>query len=348
MRKRQLHRQIAALQAELSACGAQLRGEHEKVEFILQNMAEGFVLVGQQRNIVLCNRSARAMFGLEDSLPPENIYQLTHDQTVLKALRQALEENQSAVFDLELGHRQAEFRITSTALGATMLVVDTTAQQLLQQQKRDFFSNASHELKTPVTSILGFSQLLAAGQVSEPTEVIARIESEAARLSDLISDILTVSRLESNRKQGERVRFSLAELVNEAMQALPAGEIPVQLDLCDVEVHANRRQVFELCTNLLENALRYNKPGGSVTVRVRDDGDYGKLTVQDTGIGIAPQYQARVFERFFRVDYGRDKSRGGTGLGLAIVKHIVNLHGGRISLHSREGRGTTIRVWLPK
>jgi two-component system phosphate regulon sensor histidine kinase PhoR len=336
-----------------------LHDERDKVKYILSNMAEGFVLLDGDMNILLCNNSARAFFDC-DAHTPQNIYVLTRNQTVLSALQLAANEGQSAVFDISLSEDTtcniyvSPAKTDANQSGATMLIVDTTAQKKLEEQKRDFFSNASHELKTPVTSILGFSEMLSKGLVrgaAERDEIIGRIEAQAKRMSALIDDILSISRLESGAAQKEYTQFNFADLVKEAAAAVTPlkneTEIEIILSTEDVLFFADRRQMYALCVNLTENAVKYNKPHGKVWITLRTEDGHILFSVKDSGIGIPQKYHARVFARFFRVDYGRDKKIGGTGLGLSIVKHIVGLYGGKIALTSKEGAGTEIIVTLP-
>lgn len=227
-------------------------------------------------------------------------------------------------------------------------------EKQLEERKKDFFSNATHELKTPITSILGFAEMLNQGLIqteNEKTQVLQRIETEARRMSDLIKDLLMVSKLESKRHSRERTSFNLRDVVTEAYDAvLPPDDskhVEIELDLRDVPVYASRMQMYEICANLIENSIKYSKAGGKVSVSLSSDRQYAIFTVQDTGIGIAAEHHTRVFERFFRVDYGRVKKAGGSGLGLAIVKHIVNLYRGDIVLQSEKDVGTTIQIRLP-
>jgi two-component system phosphate regulon sensor histidine kinase PhoR len=228
----------------------------------------------------------------------------------------------------------------------------STAAKLLEQQKQDFFSNASHELKTPITSIAGFSEMLSNNIIEdeeERKEVLRRIETEAKRMTELITDILTISRLESHNAPQKPTAFDLGEVVREAIDSVCSIDPSVRIHTNAgwTLVSADRRQMFELCANLLENAIKYNKPGGSVAVILRTEYRQVVLAVEDTGIGIPDELQPRVFERFFRVDAGRDKKTGGTGLGLSIVKHIVQAYDGEISLASTPGMGSKIEVRLP-
>lgn len=351
---------IQTLLQKIADSNEKLREEQKKVNYILSNMAEGFVLVDNQKNILLCNRSAREFFSCGDDLYMENIYRLTRDKSIINALQLAFDHEQSSMFDLKLDDGLiVNIYISPSAMvesegGAIMLMIDMTAEKQLEQQKRDFFSNASHELKTPVTSILGFSEMLnknMAKSDAEKTEMITRIETEAKRLSALICDILTISKLESGEPHIEAAEFNLAEVIKEAVQSVsPVKEnttIEIFTDLDDIQYRADRRQIYEVCINLIENAVKYNKPHGQVHISLKTKEKDVILRIEDTGIGIPPEYQARVFERFFRVDYGRDKKVGGTGLGLSIVKHIVSIYGGRISLQSQINSGTTIEIFLP-
>ena len=234
------------------------------------------------------------------------------------------------------------------------LMQQVTSEKLLEKQKRDFFSNASHELKTPITSILGFSEMINQDIIkteAEKDNVLKRIETEARRMSELINELLMVSNLESKNMSPRYTDFNLKEVLQEAVEAVSPisnnGAVQVYLDAHDMIVYANKRQLYEMCVNLIENAVKYNKSGGEVSVELKSKKYNAILKVKDTGIGIPLEYQARVFERFFRVDSGRDKKVGGSGLGLSIVKHIVNMYNGEISLYSRKDVGTTVQVSLP-
>lgn len=352
---------LRELLQKITDSNIKLQDEREKVETILSNMAEGFVLLDDKRNILLCNNSARAFFSCSRDTQLENIYNLTRNQAIGNALKSAIENEQSTVFDIDLEKGLianvyvSPSKTKDEALGATIMIVDVTAERKLEQQKRDFFSNASHELKTPITSIIGFSEMLNNNMVQnerEKAEIMSRIETEARRMSELIGDILTISKLESNEEHRERTDVSLADVVREAANAVSPimndTAIKINMDLEDVLYRANKRQIYELCVNLIENAVKYNTPGGKVDISLKAENKNIVLTVKDTGIGIPAVYQSRVFERFYRVDYGRDKKVGGTGLGLSIVKHIVNIYGGKISLQSRRDHGTTITISLPR
>ena len=351
---------LQGLLQKITDSNVKLQSEREKVDYILSNMAEGFVLVDDKKNILLCNNSARDFFSAGSNNKLENIYNLTRNQTIFNALQSAIDNEQSTVFDMELKKGLianvylSPSKITEHELGATMLIVDITAEKQLEQKKRDFFSNASHELKTPITSIIGFAEMLNKDMVKseqEKAEIMDRIETEAKRMSELIGGILTISRLESDDTDAEYTEFNFKELIEDAVSSVsPVKDdttIEININLDNILYRADKRQIHELCVNLIENAVKYNKPDGKVDISLKTENKNVLLTVKDTGIGIPAEYQSRIFERFFRVDYGRDKKIGGTGLGLSIVKHIVSLHGGKISLQSKKNNGTTITVSLP-
>ena len=228
-----------------------------------------------------------------------------------------------------------------------------------ETMRREFTANVSHELKTPLTSISGFAEMIESGMVKQEDipAFAKRIHKEARRMISLVADILQLSELDSMREEDKKKELKpepveLSELVQDiaANMTVNASKNYVTLE-CDAQparVLGNSDLLAELATNLCDNAIRYNRPGGQVTVRCGTDRDGAPwLTVEDNGIGIPKESQSRVFERFYRVDKSRSKATGGTGLGLAIVKHIAMLHGARIDLKSQVGTGTTIRVTFP-
>jgi two-component system phosphate regulon sensor histidine kinase PhoR len=331
-----------------------IKEERERVEIILSNMSEGFILVDNERNILLCNVSARQFFGLDKALKINSIENLSHSTTITNALQDAILNERSSVFELVIATDLfVRFHVSPTIdSGAVILIVDITDEKKLEQRKQEFFSNASHELKTPITSILGFSEMLNSGIVDNNSEsrndIVNRIEAEAKRLSELINYILTVSRLESKQTNENRIDVNFGDVVKEATASLENTNIQILLDVDDVIFRADKRHLQQICENLIENAVKYNKPNGTVNVSLKEDANKITLCVEDTGVGISQEHQSRLFDRFFRVDYGRDKRSGGSGLGLSIVKHTVGLYGGKISLKSKPDVGTEIVIEFPR
>ena len=241
------------------------------------------------------------------------------------------------------------------------LVERMNAIQDAADMRRDFTANVTHELKTPIASIQGAAELIRDG-IARPEDVknfAGRIYKDAHRLSLLVSDILTLSRLDESERSGDREVFGAAERVDlisvasDAVERLRARaqqkyDVTISLSGVSTPIMGNARLLDELVSNLIENAIRYNKPGGKVFVWVIPQGGRPCVRVSDTGIGIPEEAQGKVFERFYRVDKGRSRDMGGTGLGLAIVKHAATYHGADIRLDSRVGEGTTITVTFPK
>lgn len=234
---------------------------------------------------------------------------------------------------------------------------DQQTRKSSEKLRREFTANVSHELKTPLTSISGYAELIETG-IAKPEDIrgfATRIRKESARLLRLIGDIIKLSELDSADGEPQlAAHFEETDLFMIARECVSDLQVSAQKSyitlLCEgspIKLQADPGLITELCTNLCDNSIRYNRPGGKVVVSVQDTPEGAVLSVQDNGIGIPPEHQQRVFERFYRVDKSRSKATGGTGLGLAIVKHIAMLHGAKISLSSTPGEGTLIRVLFP-
>ncbi len=355
---------IRALLTQISESGRALTAERKKIDYILSSMEEGFVLLDEEQRILLINQSAKNLFSCNQDVVSENILTLTRDVKIQKAVKNALQEGRSTLFDLENTDGQIySVHVSSVpdvqaddapSAGAALLFVNVTAERQAQTLRQEFFSNASHELKTPITSIRGFTELLNAGIVQDESkrqELFDRMNTETQRMTDLINDILMISRLEAGKSDEPRVPVNLADVAHEVIASLSPqaqqAQVTIHLQAQPVSLPASKRQMHEMLVNLVENAVKYNRPGGSVTVTIQDTSPI-RITVADTGIGIPAECQPRLFERFYRVDSGRSKKVGGTGLGLSIVKHIVGSYGGEITLTSRENIGTTITIKLPR
>jgi two-component system phosphate regulon sensor histidine kinase PhoR len=220
--------------------------------------------------------------------------------------------------------------------------------------RQEFFSNASHELKTPLTSIRGYLELIENGMASDEEmkkEFLARIKKEAANKTNLINDILMISRLETKEAEVILSEIRICPIVSEVCKSLePLAreyKVSVNMNCRPLMIHANAQQLRELFSNLITNAIKYNKPGGTVNVAVTSESKEIVITVADTGVGIPEDAKQRVFERFYRVDKGRSKKVGGTGLGLSIVKHIVGFYNGSVELESKLMEGSIFTVRLP-
>ena len=241
-------------------------------------------------------------------------------------------------------------------VGALAMVEDITEIRRLEQVRTDFAANVSHELKTPLTSIRGFVETLENGAIDNPEmahKFLRIIMLETERLTRLINDILSITKLESGNDEVSIERLRLDKMAYDVadMLSIHAGEkevtINCHLNREPVNIMGNSDRVEQMLINLIENAIKYNKPGGSVTVQVFSNGVEANVAISDTGIGIAEENLPRLFERFYRVDKGRSRQMGGTGLGLAIVKHIVRSMNGEIEVHSKLGEGTEFLITLP-
>lgn len=260
----------------------------------------------------------------------------------------------------------ADFHFERCPYQEINVIADTTTKmsqnvkeylERLEQEKQirqEFFSNASHELKTPITSIRGYVELLESGMsLNEETtqDFMKRIKKEAMRMASLVDDILMISRLESRGAKTDIIKIQAAELLEEAIASLAtqAAErnVFIHKRLNSFTIRADLRQMTELCMNLIGNAVKYNNPGGEVWVEVRRENTNMVLIVKDSGVGIPSESLNRIFERFYRVDKGRSRKQGGTGLGLAIVKHVVNFYHGTVRVESEIGKGSTFTVRLP-
>ena len=240
-------------------------------------------------------------------------------------------------------------------VGTVIIVIDVTEKAQRENYRREFTANVSHELKTPLTSISGFAEIMKSGIVrpEDVPEMASNIYDEAARLITLVNDIIKLSALEDENISYESEDINVSELVGEIKDRLKNPIDKKEVEFCmdeveaDVVLHAPKKIVSELIYNLCDNAIKYNKQGGRVDVSLKKDKKYITFDVKDTGIGIDSEHHERIFERFYRVDKSHSKEVGGTGLGLSIVKHDVNFLGGNISINSKLSEGTHICVRIP-
>ena len=355
---------IRALQRQLEEYVRKLKAQKDTVGTITRNMREGLILMDREKNILAINRSAQEMLEIPGGMDytGQNILHLTRSLQLQEALQKVLSENRGLSFDEEdiLGgcHRffVSPAQDESGQLdGIMVFIVDITSEKKAEQVRRDFAANVSHELKTPLTSINGFAEMIETGMLQSSDDIrasCARIHREGSRLIRLIDDIIRLSEIESGSAEEQVAPCSLREIVDEAIASTesPAREKGIKISVSgeDVMLYGRRPMLYELVYNLLDNAIKYNVPKGSVTLSLSQEEERALLQVSDTGIGVPPEHLERIFERFYRVDKSRSKQTGGTGLGLSIVKHIVEYHHGTISLTSKEGEGTTFTVVLPK
>ena len=338
---------------------AQLRTlQQKKDEFaqITASMNESLVLMNEKGTVLSINPAARALFHAEPDCVGQDFLTVERSHEISCAIRRALEEGH-AELRVERGGHEYQLDISrieseGTVIGAVLLAFDVTEQAFAERNRREFTANVSHELKTPLQSIMGSAELIENGLVKQEDmpRFVGHIRTEAARLVTLIEDIIRLSQLD----EGGELPFEpvdLKKLAEEASASLASAaaekQVTIRVHGDDRQITTVRRLASEIIYNLCDNAVKYNREGGSVDVTIDGTAHGAVVTVQDTGIGIPPEHQSRVFERFYRVDKSHSRQSGGTGLGLSIVKHAVQYLGGRIELESQPGKGTTMRVHFP-
>lgn len=336
---------------------AELKKKQDEFSAVVRNMNEGLVLLNRAGEILSINAAAAAFFSTDEDCVGEDFLAVDRTHEIDRAIRAAAAEGHSEI-RIDRGGRAYQLGVSRIdadggEAGVALLIFDVTDKVFAERNRREFTANVSHELKTPLQSIMGSAELLENGLVKaeDMPRFVGQIRSEAARLVSLIEDIIRLSQLdEQTELPTETVDLYALAKEEIAPLARQAEEKRVTLSLtgAPVTVSGVRRLLCEILTNLCGNAIKYNVEGGSVTVTVRDGGENAILTVADTGIGIPEEAQPRVFERFYRVDKSRSKETGGTGLGLSIVKHAVQAMGGEIRLESAPGKGSTFTVVLPK
>ena len=335
----------------------ELRRRSEEFEQITGSMSEGLVLLDEAGVILSINPAARRLLDAAENCVGQDLLTVDRDVALSDALRQAAEQGHSE-FRGQRNGREYQFDVTriqseGRTAGTVLLVFDVTERAFAERNRREFTANVSHELKTPLQGIIGSAELLENGLVKQEDvpRFIGHIRSEAQRLVTLIGDIIRLSQLDEGEPMpAEPVELlALAREAAESLQsAAAARNVTVTVEGEPVELTGVRRLLYEIIFNLCDNAIKYNKKGGSVKVTVTDTPSASILDVSDTGIGIPEEQVERVFERFYRVDKSRSKSVGGTGLGLSIVKHAAKLHDADIKLKSELGVGTSVTVTFPK
>ena len=349
---KRIHHQHVEIQTQLR----ELREKTDEFTQITGSMREGLVLLDEHGDILSINAAAQALFGADAQCVGRDFLTIERSHEISAAIQAAAADGHCEV-RAERAGRVYQFdisRITSDGkfLGTVILAFDITEQEFAERNRREFTANVSHELKTPLQGIIGSAELIENGMVKpgDLPRFVGHIHAEAARLVTLIDDIIRLSQLDEGDAMPTEPVDLLAvsqEAAENLHDAAAARNVTVSVTGQPAVLPGVRRLIYEIAYNLCDNAIKYNRDGGRVDVTVAADAGGSSITVADTGIGIAPEHQGRVFERFYRVDKSHSKASGGTGLGLSIVKHAVQYHHGRIELESTPGTGTTIRVVFP-
>lgn len=353
-----LLRRIDVQQKEIGRQSEELKQKQKELEVMTSAMSEGIILLNSRGTILSINKAAAKLFGTDCFCIGEDIVSINRSLELAQLLNKAKAGKHSEQV-AEFGNGQYQMMASPVisddiVSGIVLLLLDVTEKEKAEQLRREFTANVSHELKTPLHTISGSAELLANGMVkAEDISVFSsRIYSEAQRMIQLVEDIIRLSHLDEGAENMKWDKVNLYRIAEETVKSLTdeAANAKIKLKLCGEAVSINgiKQLIQEIIYNLCDNAIKYNRRDGSVSVEVKDMDDFAIVSVSDTGIGIPTEHQERIFERFYRVDKSHSKEIGGTGLGLSIVKHAAKLHNAEIELHSIVNKGTDITIKFPK
>lgn len=362
----ELCRKISIVEDDVEKVVNNLDFERNKINYILDNMKDGFIIFDKYKKVFTINKKARQILDCYKKELGKDILYYTQNIKVLDNVDNVLKTKKNVVFEMKTDDKKVYSvhvnpikagLFNSKKSGGIILIIDVTLDKQTEKIRQDFFSDASHELKTPITSIKGYTELLYndfAKDKKQEKEFLEKIQFEINNIITLVNDILLISKLETKEKNILKmdVDINIMTLVDEIIETVRPSCIEdniIVTNNCDIVVmHADYKKIYELLSNLITNAIKYNKKNGSVWIYCKEDEKYIYIDIEDTGIGIPKIDTERVFERFYRVEKGRSKSLGGTGLGLSIVKHIVKYYNGTIKIDSTECKGSKFRLKLPK
>ena len=353
-----LFRRIDTQQKEISRQSEELKQRQNELEVMTSAMSEGIILLNNRGIVLSINKAAAKLFGTDCFCIGEDIVSINRSLELAQLLNKAKNgEHSERVVELGCGQYQmmASPVISNNIVsGIVLLILDVTEKEKAEQLRREFTANVSHELKTPLHTISGSAELLVNGMVkSEDIPIfLKRIYSEAQRMIQLVEDIIRLSHLDEGAEDMKWDMVDLYAVAEETINSLAdeaeSNGIKFELYGATVLINGIRQLLQEITYNLCDNAIKYNRKGGLVSVEIKNENEFAILTITDTGIGIPAEHQERIFERFYRVDKSHSKEIGGTGLGLSIVKHAAKLHNAEIELHSIVNKGTEITIKFPK
>lgn len=352
-----LLRRLDVQQQQIRSRTAELKRRQADFAAVTDSMGEGLVLLGREDAVLSINPAACRLLECT-ATTGRDILEVNRSPELRSVLAQVHEGRRAEEL---ISIRGGRYRLEGTPVessggvrGVVLLFQDVTEREQAERIRREFTANVSHELKTPLHAISGYAELLSAGMVKpeDMPRFAGNIYTEAQRLILLVEDIIHLSQLDEGAAGMGREQVNLAQLVRETVSSLDSvaseAQVTVETELENVSVNGIEQLLSGVVYNLTDNAIKYNHPGGTVTIRLSARGEQAILQVADTGVGIPEESRERIFERFYRVDKSRSKEVGGTGLGLSIVKHAVMIHRGTIHVDSTLGKGTTITVTLPK
>jgi two-component system, OmpR family, phosphate regulon sensor histidine kinase PhoR len=345
-------------------------GKRNELETVLAGMVEGVIAVDPEDRVLYMNKSARMQLGIEQrNIQGNSLLEIVRNLDLLRFIQQTILKDEPSEKTIILNQDKSDEKILQvhgaqlfdaqkTRLGALVVINDVTKLLRLESLRRDFVANVSHELKTPITSIKGYVETLLdeAGELPRHVQdFLTVISKQTNRLQAIVEDLLSLAKIEKENDRDEILLEydSIREVLQNAVEACSAkaAERNIQVTLQGGEqiyIFINGPLLEQAVINLLDNAIKYSKAGGAVLVETTEDDDEFRISIKDSGIGIEQQYLERLFERFYVVDKGRSREFGGTGLGLAIVKHIVQAHGGRVTVKSKMNQGSIFTIHLPK
>ena len=344
-------KKIEKQKREISEKIAMLKDRADTIEAITGSMKEGLILIDNNGEVLTANKSTRDIFG---DTGQTSIMQICRELEFQQAVEQCLA---GSSVEMSLSRNSSIYSVflnpvysADAVSGAIILFLDATERFISEKQRREFSANVSHELKTPLTTISALAEMIETGMTKEGDAkgFAARISEQSKRLINLIDDIIRLSEFDEGNFVNDKLIFDLHELAEAVIKTFKENDKGIDILLTGEKPHisANRRMIDELLFNLIDNGIKYNKDGGTVSINISRENGFCVLSVTDTGIGISEEHRARVFERFYRVDRSRSKKTGGTGLGLSIVKNITEHHGGKVLIDSTEGIGTTVTCYI--
>jgi two-component system, OmpR family, phosphate regulon sensor histidine kinase PhoR len=349
---------------ELQRKGRQLQESTERLETVLGSMLEGVVAVDENQRVLFANRAARTLLDIEGANPVGRpVWEVLRHPRIDEVIRTVLSGGETPALEIDLPRKHAVVAVIASRLpgspssGVVLVFHNVTELRRLENIRREFVSNVSHELKTPLTAIQAYTETLLDGALEEPehrTRFVERIGEQANRLYALIQDLLRLARIESGENVFDVRSVAVKPVVeacveeHSAVAQSKSQSIFMETSAADLNVLADEEGLHTILSNLIDNAVKYTQESGKIAVRWRADDGLAMIEVEDNGPGIPPEHQPRIFERFYRVDRARSRDVGGTGLGLSIVKHLVQEFGGGIEIRSQAGQGTTFSVRLPR
>jgi two-component system, OmpR family, phosphate regulon sensor histidine kinase PhoR len=367
----ELGRNISDMAQQLNIRLKQSEEEKQKVEAILKNMSDGLILTDTKGKIILSNSAFKNLFGLETQIEGKTLMEILRKAELIDVIEDVVKNKKRISLEFGINYpgelylmtTASPFTIKGEVSGAVLTFHDITRLKRLEEIRKDFVANVSHEIKTPITAIKGFAETLLEGAIEDKENArkfLETIKNHSERLNSLVTDLLTLSKIELGDVKIEKTDINLSEVIEAVFTTLKDEAyskglyLKKQIDSEIREIKADRNRLIQILINLVDNGIKFTEEGG-VTVRVRseklkvkngEERNFVTISIEDTGMGIPKKHIPRLGERFYRVDSARSRELGGTGLGLAIVKHLVKAHGWEMEIKSEDGKGTTVRILL--